>query len=514
MLTAIANSYSGGTTITAGTLQLGTNVVGSENAASLGAGSVSVSGGAVLHARPGSTGTTYNIANPITLNGGTFWQADGIQQLFSSVDHQMSSGGTLLSSWGNTGGPKYLEVTSIISGSSQLTIGNNGVGSGGVVEITNINTFSGTVDVSGNLGGAVTLQLTNSTAFANATVNADGGTFTYGPANMIFGALTGNGNFTVPTGALIVGGIGANTTYNGVMGGTGGLSLQGPGGSLTLTASQTFTGRLTVNGGTLNLPGIDATFNGLGGRRRSTWAGPASTLTSISPPPARMPDRFPVPAICTSAASAPLAGLSGRQHVRGQHDGQRRHADVGLHRQQQPEAGRQRRHAGYQQRRYGGLERRHVRRATGCHGLWRRRGPDRASVRLVALGTGQYLSHPRRAGELQRQQHCHHDHAQHQRHPRPAIHDCLAGLRDQFGRNRHHGDPCALHHRGELRHGQRAAVGQRQRGQPAARQYLDDPAPAGQANRSIWPATPAPTPFRPAACFLRAATTIPSAAVR
>ena len=282
VLTGI-NTYSGGTTVLGpgAVISLGNNVVGSESATTpLGSGTVSISGGGQINAAPGSTGTTYVIGNAIALNGGTFWQADGIQQLSGPLSVG-PSGGTLLASWNN----KSLSVTNVISGSSTLTIGNNGIGPGGVVIVTNSNSFSGTVDVSRKSSWRqrpVTLQLTNSTAFANATVNADGGAFTYGPANMIFGALTGNGNFTVPTGALIVGGIGANTTYNGAMGGAGGLSLQGPGGSLTLTAAQTFTGPLTVNGGTLNLPAADSTFGGLGGAGGAISLGGAGVNLNVN----------------------------------------------------------------------------------------------------------------------------------------------------------------------------------------------------------------------------------------
>ena len=255
------NTYSGGTQVNGGTLQLGNNnTVGSESTLTpLGSGTVSVTGGGMIDAQPGSTATNYPIANTILLNGGTFWQADGNQQLSGPITIG-PSGGTLLASWGN----KSLTVTNIIGGSGQLTIGNNGIGSGGLVIVTNVNTFSGTLDVSGNLGGAVTLQLTNPTSFANATVNADGGTFTYTQANITFGALEGTGSLALPTGALTVGGIGANTTYNGMMAGTGGLTIQGPG-ALTLGNGQTLTGPLTVASGTLNLASFSNAFGSLSG---------------------------------------------------------------------------------------------------------------------------------------------------------------------------------------------------------------------------------------------------------
>jgi fibronectin-binding autotransporter adhesin len=71
LLTA-SNSYTGGTIINAGTLQVGDNATPStENVAALGTGTVTVNSGAILYYMPGSTTNTYNITNAFTLNGGT-----------------------------------------------------------------------------------------------------------------------------------------------------------------------------------------------------------------------------------------------------------------------------------------------------------------------------------------------------------------------------------------------------------------------------------------------------------
>ena len=78
----VANSYSGGTSITGGTLQLGlfdgsgngSNGPTLENQGALGSGSVSISGNGVLTLGGTGGATTYaTIPNNMTINGGTIF---------------------------------------------------------------------------------------------------------------------------------------------------------------------------------------------------------------------------------------------------------------------------------------------------------------------------------------------------------------------------------------------------------------------------------------------------------
>ena len=195
----------------------------------------------MLHGWPGSVSTVYNIPNAITLNNGAFWEEDGVQHLQGAVTIG-GSGGTLYASWNN----KYLYVDGVIGGSGPLTLGNNGTGNPGNIDISSANSYSGTV----SFNNGVVVTLNNANAFANAAVNANGATFAYGQATASFAGLQGSGNVATPSGALTVGGNNLNTTYSGLLTGAGALLKTGSG-VLTLSNTSSYAGGTTVSGGTL-----------------------------------------------------------------------------------------------------------------------------------------------------------------------------------------------------------------------------------------------------------------------
>ncbi|GGC14127.1 hypothetical protein GCM10007205_23700 [Oxalicibacterium flavum] len=146
-------------------------------------------------------------------------------------------------------------------GSALLTVGNNasttfsGIISGtgglnkqgsGTLTLSGANTYSGSTTVSGG-----TLQAGAANVFDNdssATVNA-GATLDLNNFNQTLASLAGSGNLKLGAALLTVGN-NADTTFSGIISGTGSLDKQGSG-TLTLSGANTHSGSTTVSGGTL-----------------------------------------------------------------------------------------------------------------------------------------------------------------------------------------------------------------------------------------------------------------------
>ena len=182
------------------------------------------------------------------------------------------------SSWTANAGTT-LVVQPGISTANLLTIGGSGnstyagiiTGAGSLVKagsalatLAAANGFQGTTTVSSG-----TLDLANGNALQLSTLVAPSPgalIFDQSVSSRIFnvGGLSGTGNIALqnssgtPTSiSLTVGANNTSTTYTGVLSGSGALTKFGIG-SLTLTATQTYTGGTTISGGTLQLG--DGTF--------------------------------------------------------------------------------------------------------------------------------------------------------------------------------------------------------------------------------------------------------------
>ncbi|HEX4346937.1 MAG TPA: autotransporter-associated beta strand repeat-containing protein [Vicinamibacterales bacterium] len=297
------NTYSGGTSINSGTLNVSSN-------SNLGnGGSVSLYAGTL-----GLTGTS-TFTHQLLLNGSSSVSVSAGQNAsWSGAISELSSGSTLGVSGGGTltlanstnsfsGGVRVTGGSTVAvdadselgATSGGLTLGDSSsagtlsinaanftssrtftLGSGGAtidtVGGTNA-TLNGTVQGSGGLtkAGSGTLILSGTIGYGGGTTIL-GGTLRAGNANLFGGlsalsigagstidfagfsqsieTLTGAGNVALGGGALTIGGGGSSSTFNGVIGGSGGLVKNG-GGTLTLLGANTYTGGTRINGGNL-----------------------------------------------------------------------------------------------------------------------------------------------------------------------------------------------------------------------------------------------------------------------
>jgi fibronectin-binding autotransporter adhesin len=253
LILSSASSYSGTTTINAGTLAL------------TGSGSLASS-------------TALSLANV----AGAIFDISGV-----------TSGSTIgsLAGGGTTGGNVVLGTKTLTVGDSTSTTysgvisGTNGnltkQGSG-TLTLDNANTYTGATSVnagtlalsgSGSLASSTALSLAN---VVGAIFDISGVTSSSTIGSLAGGGTTG-GNVVLGTKTLTVGDS-TSTTYSGVISGTNGnLTKQGSG-TLTLDNANTYTGNTIINSGVLRIANASA----LGGTGAGTSIGSSGTLELIS----------------------------------------------------------------------------------------------------------------------------------------------------------------------------------------------------------------------------------------
>ena len=210
-----ANTYTGGTTLNGGTLSLA-------NSNALGTGGITVLGSTIDYADGLNIANTIDLQNDATLNvsTGSATQSGDIGETGGSWGIIKTGAGTLILSGTNT----YTGGTTINAG-TLIASGGNAIGDMGTVAIA---------DVAG-----ATLQLD-----ADETIGSlSGGGTTGGEVNLQANTLT--------TGDA------GNTTFSGVISGTGALTKIGTG-TLTLSGTNTYSGGTTLNAGTLIASGGNA----------------------------------------------------------------------------------------------------------------------------------------------------------------------------------------------------------------------------------------------------------------
>ena len=258
-----ANTYSGGSTINAGVVSLGTGGGTTSHQDALGTGAVTVNSGGELRLWINNT-ASFTLDNAFTLDGGTIHSEDGQYDITGTMALS-AGGGTLSGKWDN----KYVQVSGVISGAGALTIDEVASSQNGHVILSGANTYSGATTVTAGL-----LQLGN-----NAALGSTAGATTVSSGAELDGASfdpTSGENFTISgTGRDGAGGRGAlYSTANST-------SFAG-GSTITLAADAEIGGgggridnSATINGGGFNLIKV-------GTENWWNWSGSASNIDTLT----------------------------------------------------------------------------------------------------------------------------------------------------------------------------------------------------------------------------------------
>jgi len=303
------NTYTGGTTLGAGTLVLNsTNAIGTS-------GTITFSGGTL---QSSATNTTDYSAR-FSAAASQAYAINTNSQAITWASNLTSSGGTLAKSGSGTltltGNNTYTGSTTIANQGGTLQIGAGGtsgsINASGTISLgSNTNlwfnrsdaiTYGGVISSSGSLSqkGAGTLTLSGANTYIGDT-NVTAGTL------LVTGSLSDSSNVAVSSGATyqlgaddtirMLAGAGAvnlgsynltsnssySPTFSGVMTGTGGLTKLGTG-TLTLTGNNTYTGNTSINSGKLLVSGLLADNSNVAVATGATYQlGATDTIGSIA----------------------------------------------------------------------------------------------------------------------------------------------------------------------------------------------------------------------------------------
>jgi autotransporter-associated beta strand protein len=224
-----SNSFSGGTVLNAGTLEVG-------DASALGTGSLNAASNSVLQATASAT-----LANAVVLSSG--------------ATLTVNDNGNALGLSGVVSGSGSLSK----NGAGTLTLGGNNSYSGstivnaGVLALNGSNSTTGTLTV--NTGATVKMGNSNALGSSAVTVNS-GAAVDLAGNNLTTASIAGTGKVTNSTGsATITLGDAGSTTFAGALADGGGtLTLvKTNSGTVTLTGANTASGGATVAAGVLSL---------------------------------------------------------------------------------------------------------------------------------------------------------------------------------------------------------------------------------------------------------------------
>jgi autotransporter-associated beta strand protein len=253
-----ANSYSGGTTISAGVLNMRSDTA-------LGSGAVTVASGAALELQGG-----INPDNALTLNGSGIANGGALRNISSTT--QYDGNVTLGSATRINADAGTLYMRSVTGTNTDLSVGGGGRvridgnlslgtgnlvmdGVGGLLALAGANSFAGLTISAGEV------QLWNGDAVANTSAVTVAAAGTLGVVNSeTIGSLTGSGRVEIANGReLRTGANNTSTTFSGVISDSnfaslGGLFKLGTG-TFTLSGINTYTGPTTVDAGTLSVNG-------------------------------------------------------------------------------------------------------------------------------------------------------------------------------------------------------------------------------------------------------------------
>src|SRR5579883_358991 len=223
-----SNSYTGSTSVNAGTLSLasagalGTNATGTSGVTVGSSGTLGISGITLSNSNAtvnlsgalSSSGTSV-LGNGFTLNNG----------------HSISSTGTLT-------------LNGILSGSNGLSTAGSGTVVLGAAE-----NYTGTTSVT---AGTLQMGIANAISSSSPVSVSSGATFALASNDQTIGSLAGAGTVSLGSAALTLGGDNSSTTFSGAINGTGSLVKNGSG-TLTLSGSNSYQGGTTLNAGAISL---------------------------------------------------------------------------------------------------------------------------------------------------------------------------------------------------------------------------------------------------------------------
>ncbi|HKR76872.1 MAG TPA: autotransporter-associated beta strand repeat-containing protein [Rhodanobacter sp.] len=283
-----ANTYSDGTTVSAGTLQVDTNSLQgniTDNAALVfnqasngtyagvvsGSGTVTASGTGVLTL---SGANTY--AGGTTINSGSALSISSDGNLGTSTGTLTFNGGRLQTTAGITSsraivlgtGTGTIDVygqndsfSGVIAGSGALNVVSSTLGGGSTLTLSDANTYSGGTSIS---GATLALSGIGSIASSRYLFVWNGGTLDISATSRGTSVSTLDGNGTVALGARTltvthaddtVGVLAFGNFFSGSVGGTGGLTVAG--GTQYLSGTNTYTGATVIDSGaTLAVAGV------------------------------------------------------------------------------------------------------------------------------------------------------------------------------------------------------------------------------------------------------------------
>lgn len=305
-----ANTYSGGTTISAGTLRAANN-------SALGSGAVTIANGARLEL------AAVTVSNTINLNGGTAISrgASGVSTLSGTVNLLANTtisptgsgnGDIIFSGTVNVGantlnvstvGSSHVRVTGTVSGTGTIAKQNDGglylmsdnsasfsgtvslrrgelivghdkaLGSGTFEFRTNNDTYSRIRSSDGSartIANPVTIsaEILNNAAARHLFGSADSGSLTFtGPIT-----INGNRKFEVYVA----------TEFAGNVGGTGGFTMQTGTGTLILSGDNSYSGATAINAGTLLVNGANSGAGAVTVNANGTLGGTGSIAADVT----------------------------------------------------------------------------------------------------------------------------------------------------------------------------------------------------------------------------------------